>query len=173
MTSQNDAKLLLRYFIRDTFGSSPELKEMCNSKKRVCRGGSIELYTLILRSKGIRDWLDPDNVEIVSGMGHTFLRYKDNTYSRFIYMDPTIGQFIPSFDGIFIGDEKDLKDLAASPPPNTLDLKDYLGPLATTNGKWPPLKIETNQMKYIKEKIGGGRRKSTERRKRTRRRKRT
>jgi len=102
--------------------------------------------------------MNTDKLLIVSGIGHTFLRYYDD--KRFIYIDPTIGQFVPSFDGIFVGDEQDLRDLAKSEP--KLDLGDYLGP--DYEGKkypLPPLSIETVSMERLqKSGLKGGRRRS-------------
>jgi len=145
---------------------------MCNSKARVCRGGSRELYKLIYTYPRIKEeWMNTDNLQIVSGLGHTFLRY--NNGEKFIYIDPTIGQFIPSFEGIFVGDEKDLRELAASE--GRLDLADYLGP-AYEGKKYPlpPLRIETELMKEIQTSVRGGRRRhSVKRRRRTKRVRRT
>jgi len=159
MSNINSRKLILRHFIRDTFGSDPELKGICNSKERKCRGGSERLYELMYKFPRIKEeWMNTDKLLIVSGIGHTFLRYYDD--KRFIYIDPTIGQFVPSFDGIFVGDEQDLRDLAKSEP--KLDLGDYLGP--DYEGKkypLPPLSIETVSMERLqKSGLKGGRRRS-------------
>jgi hypothetical protein len=175
MSTPESSKSILRYFIRDAFGSDPEIKEMCNSKTRVCRGGSRALYNRIISSKGIDEWMDTKNLQIISGLGHTFLRYYDEPHKQYIYIDSTIGQFVPSYDGIFVGDEKDLRELTLTPK-SRLDLGDYLGP--DYEGKkypLPPLIIETQMMNEEKRKLGtaGGRRKRTRRHKRTRRRKRT
>lgn len=84
--------------------------------------------------------LDKDHLQIVSGIGHTFIRYKDDKYNRYIYIDPTIAQFDPTFEGIFVGDEADLRSIADKQKGMkgyTLDLSDYLG---------PPLTVETSMM---------------------------
>jgi len=157
-----------------TFGKDPEIKEMCNSKDRVCRGGSRALYNRIISFKGINEWMDTNKLQIISGLGHTFLRYYDEPHKQYIYIDSTIGQFVPLFDGIFVGDEKDLRELAKVNP--KLNLGDYLGSdYEDKKDPLPPLTIETQMMNEEKHKLGiaGGRRKRTRRHKRTRRRKRT
>lgn len=147
-------KLILRYSIRDEF--TQDLSQTCNMKSRVCRGGSENLYRLILKSRAAPQYMktDPDHLEIISGLGHTFIRYKDDTYNRYLYIDPTIAQFYPAFDGIFVGDEQDLRDIAAiqkNVKGYKLSLTDYLGP--DYEGKKfpvPPLTVETNMMNRAK-----------------------
>ena len=139
-TTAENYKLLLRYTIRDELTN--KLSQTCNMKSRMCRGGSKELYKLILNSKSIKQDmnLDKDHLQIVSGIGHTFIRYKDDKYNRYIYIDPTIAQFDPTFEGIFVGDEADLRSIADKQKGMkgyTLDLSDYLG---------PPLTVETSMM---------------------------
>jgi len=140
MNSGENYKLILRYTIRDELTN--KLSQTCNMKSRVCRGGSRDLYKLMINSKSIRQDmnLDKDHLQIVSGIGHTFIRYKDDMYNRYIYIDPTIAQFDPTFDGIFVGDESDLRSIADKQRAikgYKLDLRDYLG---------PPLTIETSMM---------------------------
>jgi hypothetical protein len=120
-------------------------------KSRKCRGGSQDLYRLIVNSKVMQNDIniDKEHLQIVSGIGHTFIRYKDDTYNRYIYIDPTLAQFDPTFSGIFVGDEADLRSIADKQKGMkgyTLDLSDYLG---------PPLTIETSMMNTK----GGGTRK--------------
>jgi hypothetical protein len=150
MQTADDSKLMLRYAIRDEF--TTKLQETCNMKSRVCRGGSKDLYHLLVKSKSMGQYmnLDKDHLQIVSGLGHTFIRYKDDANNRFLYIDPTIAQFDPTFDGIFIGDEQDLRDIVENQKNvkgYKLNLGDYLGP--SYEGKQyplPPLKIETEFM---------------------------
>jgi hypothetical protein len=117
------------------------------------------------------EWMNTDKLQIVSGIGHTFLRYHDD--NQFIYIDPTIGQFVPSFDGIFVGDEQDLRDLAKSEP--KLDLGDYLGSVyKDSKYPLPPLSIETVSMEMLKKSgLKGGRRSKKSRRNRKHSRRRT
>jgi hypothetical protein len=103
-----DAKLLLRDSIRSDFSD----KMTCDMKSRSCRGGSRELYKLIVQSTPTYMKTDPDHLQIISGLRHTFIRYKDDEFNRFLYIDPTIGQFDASFDGIFVGDQEDLAVIA-------------------------------------------------------------
>jgi hypothetical protein len=150
MSTADDSKLMLRYAIRDEFTN--KLEDTCNIKSRVCRGGSKALYHLLIQSKSMGQYmnLDKDHLQIVSGMGHTFIRYKDDINNRYLYIDPTITQFDPTFDGIFIGDEQDLRAIAEKQKNMKgykLNLGDYLGSLY--EGKkyaLPPLTIETAMM---------------------------
>jgi len=150
MSTTDDSKLMLRYAIRDEF--TDKLEETCNMKSRVCRGGSKSLYHLLIQSNSMGQYmnLDKDHLQIVSGMGHTFIRYKDDANNRFLYIDPTIAQFDPTFDGIFIGDEQDLRTIAEKQKNMKgykLNLGDYLG--SSYEGKTyelPPLTIEIAMM---------------------------
>lgn len=99
------SKEKIREFIRSEF--TDELKKTCNLKSRQCRGGSKDLYSLLVLSEKTPKVLDISKLQIISGLGHTFIRYEDSP-GDFIYIDPTIGQFDPDFDGIFIGDKYDL-----------------------------------------------------------------
>ena len=161
MSTAENAKLILRYLIRDAF--SERLKQTCNMKSRICRGGSRDLYTLLIKSKSMASEmnLDKEHLQIVSGMGHTFIRYKDDTYKRYLYIDPTIAQFDPTFDGIFVGDEKDLRNIVVKQKNlkgYKLNLGDYLG--SDYEGAafpLPPLKIEGQLMEEC-NKSGGTRR---------------
>jgi len=161
MSTAENAKLILRYSIRDEF--TEKLRQSCNMKSRVCRGGSRDLYTLLIKSKSMASEmnLDKEHLQIVSGMGHTFIRYKDDTYKRYIYIDPTIAQFNSSFDGIFVGDEQDLRNIVIKQKNlkgYKLNLGDYLGP--DYEGKTfalPPLTIESQMMEEC-AKSGGTRR---------------
>jgi hypothetical protein len=156
-------KLMLRYFIRDEF--TGKLSETCNMVSRKCRGGSSDLYKLLISSKSLPQYMNnpKDNLEIVSGLGHTFIRYRDTEYNRYLYIDPTIAQFYPKFEGIFVGDEKDLQNIVDEQAITNknrrykLDIKDYIG-----GPDRPPLKIENILMK-------GGKRKTHKTMKRTRR----
>ena len=155
MTAEQ-SKLILRDTIRDEFTN--KLRETCNMKSRKCRGGSQDLYKLLVNSNSIQQDMniDKEHLQIVSGIGHTFIRYKDDKYNRYIYIDPTIAQFDPTFEGIFVGDEADLRSIEnkqKNMKGYKLDLSDYLG---------PPLTIETSMMN-----IRGGTRKK--RSKKTRR----
>jgi hypothetical protein len=106
---------------------------------------------------------DRDHLQIVSGIGHTFLRYKDDEFKRYLYIDPTIAQFEPSFDGIFVGDKEELYAMAKEQKDKKgykLNLGDYLGPdYPEKKYPLPPLTIET----YLMNNKGG-----TRRRRRTR-----
>jgi phage pi2 protein 07 len=160
MDDEEYAKLILRYTIRDEF--TERLRETCNMRLRICRGGSRDLYRMIVKSPSMRKEMNLENLQIVSGLGHTFIRYKDDKYNRFIYIDPTIAQFDREFEGIFVGDEQDLRDIAARQSEMKgykLDLRDYLG---------PPLQIETKMMAGL----AGGRRVRRSRRGRSTRRRR-
>ncbi len=142
--------LLLRYWLRDEFTS--RVAETCNMKARHCRGGSKVLYDLILKSPATYQYLktDKDHLQIVSGLGHTFIRYKDDEHGRYIYIDPTIAQFVPTFDGIFVGTMEELKALNGR-----LNIKNYIENNAWTRKTHPPLEIE---YKLMNEGRGGGRR---------------
>jgi hypothetical protein len=157
-TPEDNAKLILRYTIRDLF--TEKLSTTCNMKSRRCRGGSKDLYKLLVTSNAMKQDmnLDKDHLQIVSGIGHTFIRYKDDVFDRYIYIDPTIAQFDPTFQGIFIGDEQDLRDIAdkqINMKGYKLDLSDYLG---------PPLTVE-NELMNESSSSGGSRkgRKATRR----------
>ncbi len=136
---------LIRFYIRDEF--TDKLKEKCNIRKRECRGGSRELYRLLINSKSAHQYLqnmDKDHLQIVSGLGHTFIRYKDDNFGRYIYIDPTIAQFVPSFDGIFVGTENELYELMKQP--GTLNIKNYIEDPKWTRRTHPPLTIEHTMM---------------------------
>jgi len=156
-------KLILRFFIRDKF--TDKLVQKCNIKSRECRGGSRELYKLLINSRATPQYMktDRDHLQIVSGIGHTFLRYKDDEFKRYLYIDPTIAQFEPSFDGIFVGDKEELYAMAKEQKDKKgykLNLGDYLGPdYPEKKYPLPPLTIET----YLMNNKGG-----TRRRRRTR-----
>ena len=150
------SKEILKYSIRDEFTTT--LSQTCNMKSRRCRGGSQDLYKLMIKSKAMQNDInvDKEHLQIVSGIGHTFIRYKDDNYNRYIYIDPTIAQFDPTFQGIFVGDEADLRSIEEKQKNMKgykLDISDYLG---------PPLTIERSMMN-----VKGGTRKT--RRYRTRR----
>jgi len=152
-TSQNQHdKLILRYTIRDLF--TDKLSQTCNMKSRRCRGGSKDLYKLLIASNAMKQDmnLDREHLQIVSGIGHTFIRYKDDKHNRYLYIDPTIAQFDSTFEGIFVGNEQDLRDITdkqKNMKGYKLDLSDYLG---------PPLTIETKLMNESSSS-GGTRRK--------------
>lgn len=157
-------KLILRYTIRDLF--TEKLSTTCNMKSRRCRGGSKDLYKLLIASKAMEQDmnLDRDHLQIVSGIGHTFIRYKDDKHNRYLYIDPTIAQFDPTFQGIFVGDEQDLRNIVnkqLNMKGYKLDLSDYLG---------PPLTTET-QLMNESSSSGGTRRRKVNRRKVSKRRK--
>ena len=137
--------LMLRYWIRDEF--TDKLKESCNIRTRQCRGGSKDLYKLILKSPSTYQYLktDKDHLQIVSGIGHTFIRYKDDAFERYIYIDPTIAQFVPSFEGIFVGKEAELYELIRAPK-STLNITDYIEDPKWTLKTHPPLTIEHQLM---------------------------
>ena len=136
------AKLLLRYSIRDEF--TDQLIQTCNMKSRMCRGGSKDLYRILTGPTSYaKQYMNLDNLQIVSGLGHTFLRYWDDAFNRYLYIDPTLAQFNSTFEGIFVGDENDLRDIVKrqkNMKGYKLDIKDYVG---------PPLTIETNVMKSV------------------------
>jgi len=145
--------LRLRYWIRDEFTGS--LSTQCNIRARQCRGGSSLLYKLLVSSPSSYQYIrtDKDNLQIVSGMGHTFIRYKDLENQQYIYIDPTIAQFIPSFDGIFVGSANELLSMDRTRMPGSqLDVKDYVEDPQWTGVTYPPLTIESGLM-------SGGRRK--------------
>jgi hypothetical protein len=157
----NDAKnaslLMLRYYIRDEF--TDKLKETCNIRTRMCRGGSRELYRLLVNSRSASQYLekmDKDHLQIVSGLGHTFIRYKDDKYGRYIYIDPTISQFLPSFDGIFVGTREELEQLTKLPR-SSVNITNYVEDPKWTRKTHPPLTIENSLM------VTGGRRKTRRR----------
>ena len=158
-------KLILRYTIRDLF--TDKLSQTCNMKSRRCRGGSKDLYKLLIASNAMKQdmKLDRDHLQIVSGIGHTFIRYKDDKYDRYLYIDPTIAQFDPTFEGIFVGDEQDLRDITVKQKDMKgykLDLSDYLG---------PPLTVE-NKLMNESSSSGGSRKGRKARRRKVSRRKR-
>lgn len=141
----NISMLMIRYWIRDEF--TDKLKESCNIRTRQCRGGSKDLYSLIVKSPSTYQYLktDKDHLQIVSGLGHTFIRYKDDAFDRYIYIDPTIAQFVPSFDGIFVGTEAEIYELIKEPK-STLDITDYIEDPKWTGKTHPPLTIEHQLM---------------------------
>lgn len=161
MSTAENAKLILRYSIRDEF--TEKLRQSCNMKSRVCRGGSRDLYALLIKSKAIASEIniDSEHLQIVSGMGHTFIRYKDDIYKRYLYIDPTIAQFNSTFDGIFVGDEQDLRNIVVKQKNlkgYKLNLGDYLGSdYEEKPFPLPPLKIESQMMEEC-AKSGGTRR---------------
>ncbi len=148
-------KETLKLFIRSKF--TDELKKTCDLNSRTCRGTSYELYKQMIKSEETPKYMeiDYDHLQIISGMGHTFIRYNNGTKEQpeYIYIDPTIGQFnIPDFEGIFIGDEADLREIASRQeniPGYKLDLGDFLGPRYEGNKyRVPPLRIDTILMDY-------------------------
>jgi len=147
-------RLLMRYWIRDEFTSG--VKEKCNIRARQCRGGSKALYDLLVKSPSSHQYIntDKEHLQIVSGMGHTFIRYKDDEYNQYIYIDPTIAQFVPTFDGIFVGSSNELKALSEQKG-STLNIRDYVEDPKWTNVTYPPLTIENTMMS------GGRRRRKT------------
>ena len=152
MSSDENRKLLLRYFIRDEFTS--RLLKTCNMKSRVCRGGSSDLYKLLISSPATPQYMktDPEHLQIVSGMGHTYIRYNDTEANppRYIYIDPTIAQFNATFEGIFVGTIQDLQAIAnrqKNMKGYKLNLGDYLGSNYKDKGyPLPPLIIEKQMM---------------------------
>lgn len=143
-------KLYLRFFIRDEF--TDKLIQTCNLKSRVCRGGARDLYKLLVKSRAVPQYMniDRNHLQIISGLGHTFIRYKDDKHNRYLYIDPTIAQFDPTFDGIFVGDKEDLYAIAEKQKGQKgykLDLGDYFGAnYAEKKFPLPPLTIETALM---------------------------
>jgi hypothetical protein len=162
-TPEDHTKLILRYTIRDLF--TEKLSTTCNMKSRRCRGGSKDLYKLLVTSNAMKQDmnLDKDHLQIVSGIGHTFIRYKDDEFDRYLYIDPTIAQFDPTFEGIFVGDEQDLRNIAdkqLNMKGYKLDLSDYLG---------PPLTVETKLMNESSSSGGSRKGRKATRRKVSRR----
>jgi hypothetical protein len=145
MDTNDSQKLMLRFWIRDDFTS--KVAETCNMKARQCRGGSKTLYKLLVKSPATHQYMltDKDHLQIVSGMGHTFIRYKDDANERYLYIDPTIAQFVPTFDGIFVGTGDELKELAKAPK-SRLDITDYIEDPQWTHKTTPPLTIEYDMM---------------------------
>jgi hypothetical protein len=123
-------------------------------KSQVCRGGSADLYGLLMKSEATSQYMNKNKLQIVSGLGHTFIRFKDDEYKRFLYIDPTIAQFDPSFEGIFVGDEQDLYDIQKKQKNLTgykLNINNYIEPTPKifsffTKRKRPPLTIEKQLM---------------------------
>lgn len=151
--------LKLRYWIRDEF--TGVLSTQCNIRARQCRGGSNILYRLLVSSPSSYQYIrtDRDNLQIVSGMGHTFIRYKDLENQQYIYIDPTIAQFVPSFDGIFIGSANELFSMDRTRMPGSqLDIKDYVEDPQWTGVSRPPLTIETGMMSGGRKKLKKSRR---------------
>jgi len=110
---------------------------------------------------------DSDHLQIVSGMGHTYIRYKypESDPPRYLYIDPTIAQFNSAFEGIFVGSIEDLGAIAEKQKNikgYKLDLGDYLGSNYKAK-RLPPLEIDRRVMNEVKKEAGiaGGRRKST------------
>jgi len=111
----------LRDFIKNEFTNKLIIDNKCDLTSRTCRGTSFSLYKLMIKSDKTPQYMkiDNDHFQIVNGLGHTFIRYNNGTNEKpeYIYIDPTIEQFhikkvIPDFDGIFIGDEADLREIA-------------------------------------------------------------
>ena len=175
MSSDENRKLMLRYFIRDEF--TPRLLKTCNMKSRVCRGGSRDLYKLLVTSPATGQYMktDPEHLQIVSGMGHTYIRYKDTESNppRFIYIDPTIAQFNATFEGIFVGTIEDLRAIAnrqKNMRGYKLNLGDYLGSNYKNGGHpLPPLIIEKQMMESAK----GGRKSHRTRKSKTKNKRKT
>jgi hypothetical protein len=143
--AQEQNRLLLRYWIRDEF--TGRVAAQCNMKGRQCRGGSTALYKLLVQSPSSRQYIntDKDHLQIVSGMGHTFIRYKDDANKQYIYIDPTIAQFVPVFDGIFVGSAEELFALSQTAG-SKLNITDYVEDPRWTGVSHPPLTIETQMM---------------------------
>ena len=151
---EENFKQQIRSFIRDEF--TEQLRPMCNMKSRVCRGGSRELYKLLMKSSSTPQYMSIDNLQIVSGLGHTFIRYNDTKFNRYLYIDPTLAQFDPTFEGIFIGDEMDLRNIVNKQEKTKgykLDIADYIGSKNT-----PPLTVEKN---LLANALKGGRKSRT------------
>jgi hypothetical protein len=153
MSNAEKKKLLLRFFIRSEF--TEDLRETCDMKSQVCRGGSADLYGLLMKSEATSQYMNKNKLQIVSGLGHTFIRFKDDEYKRFLYIDPTIAQFDPSFEGIFVGDEQDLYDIQKKQKYLTgykLNINNYIEQPTPkffslfTKRKRPPLTIEKQLM---------------------------
>ena len=138
-------RLMLRYWIRDEFTAG--VAAQCNMKARQCRGGSSALYKLLVKSPSSYQYIktDKDHLQIVSGMGHTFIRYKDDENNQYIYIDPTIAQFVPSFEGIFVGSAEELKELSKSKG-SSLNITNYIEDPQWTRVSHPPLQIENQMM---------------------------
>jgi len=108
---------------------------------------------------------DTEHLQIVSGMGHTYIRYKVPESARYLYIDPTIAQFNSTFEGIFVGSIEDLRAIAdkqKNMKGYKLDLGDYLGPNYEAK-RLPPLEIDRKGMNEVRREVGiaGGRRKTT------------
>jgi hypothetical protein len=144
-----DAKLLLRDTIRSDFSD----KMTCDMKSKLCIGGSRELYKLIVESTPTYMKTDPNHLQIISGIRHTFIRYKDDEFNRFLYIDPTIGQFDASFDGIFVGDQEDLAIIAERTKGQRykLDLSDYVGQFLSVEKRL--MELNSRKSKLIKSKL--------------------
>ena len=151
MDKSESKKLMMRYWIRDEFTS--RVAEQCNMKARQCRGGSSALYKLLKQSPSTYQYIntDKEHLQIVSGMGHTFIRYKDDEYNRFIYIDPTIAQFVPTFDGIFVGTADELVALTKTKG-SSLNIRDYVEDPKYTRISYPPLTIEHSMMAGTRRK---------------------
>lgn len=151
MNGVEESVLLLRLWIQSTF--TEQLQKVCNLKSRMCRGGSKELYKLLINHPETSRFLlrDKDHLQIISGLGHTFIRYKDDLYQRYIYIDPTIGQFVPSFNDIFVGTEKELEELSKVNR-SQLNIKDYVEKPEWTGKTHPPLRLENAMMKQRKSR---------------------
>ncbi len=146
MNTAEGSLLLLREWIQSTF--TEQLRKTCNLKARMCRGGSKDLYQLLIKNPQTSTFLskDKDHLQILSGLGHTFLRYKDDRFQRYIYIDPTIGQFVPSLNEIFVGTEEELENLSRRNN-SMLDIKNYIERPEWTGKSLPPLRLENAMMK--------------------------
>lgn len=151
MDKSQTKKLMLRYWIRDMF--TAQVSEQCNMKARQCRGGSSALYKLLVKSPSTQQYIqtDKDHLQIVSGLGHTYIRYKDDEYNRYIFIDPTIAQFIPSFDGIFVGTADELVTLSKTKG-SSLNIRDYIEDKKWTGVTYPPVTIEHTMMAGTRRK---------------------
>ena len=156
---------MFRFFIRSEF--TDRLRVTCNMKSRICRGGARDLYRLLMKSDAMSQYIDKDSIQIVSGLGHTFIRVRDDEYNRFLYIDPTIAQFNSSFEGIFVGDEQDLFNIQTKQKGVSgykLNMGNYLGPdYKEKKFGLPPLQIEKILMKTA---VAGSRRRTIKKPKR-------
>ena len=136
-----------------------KLTEKCNIKTNQCRGGSMILYALMKNNESfIQTYYIPnfniEKLEIITGPSHTSLRYKDNNNTNFIYIDPTIGQFIRDFEGVFVGSKEDL--ISLSKKYRGFDVENYYDDPQWTGVRAEPIKVHRDLMEQAEKMLMGG-----------------
>lgn len=136
---------LLHEWINNKFYKG-KLKELCDSRKMFCQGGSMLLYKKLLNPINqifLEDiGANTKTLSLMQGYGHFYITIKIK--NKLIYIDPTFGQFVQSHNKIFVGTIEDIREYMQDP----INLSEY-----EKIEKYPPPRKANGHMEFIKNQV--------------------